>query len=59
LLVPALCACRFSKKWLDCHIEACKTHLGGKPLVLQEYNMLKDTYRVDYYNYVSEIRRSS
>lgn len=51
---PGLCS--FNKGWLDCHIEACKTQLGGKPLVIQEYNMPAAAgipLRLELYDYVS------
>lgn len=44
----------FNKHWLDCHIEACKAHLGGKPLVLQEYNMPAGPQRLEYYSYIKQ-----
>jgi hypothetical protein len=54
------CPCRCNKKWIECHLEACRTHLGGKPLVLQEFNMPRrppggqaDSLRLNYYDHVS------
>jgi len=51
---PPVSACSFNKRWLDDHIEASKTYLGGKPLVLQEYNMPASSLslRLEYYDYV-------
>jgi hypothetical protein len=43
----------FNKAWLASHLEACKTQLGNKPLVLQEYNMPQCPQRTAYYNHVS------
>jgi len=59
----------FNKRWLADHIEASKTYLGGKPLVLQEYNMpvaQKDDIRpspldlrLEYHDYVKQALKSN
>lgn len=55
LNLPSCCRCSVNELWLDSHIEACMTQLGGKPLVLQEFNMPEAaaSKRTEYYNYVS------
>jgi hypothetical protein len=46
-------AASFNKAWLASHLEACRTLLGNKPLVLQEYNMPQCPQRTEYYRHVS------
>jgi hypothetical protein len=51
----ALCCVthRFNKQWLERHIEAAAKELGGKPLVLQEYNMPACDQRTELFELVS------
>jgi hypothetical protein len=48
-------AARFDKLWLDVHLDACKKHLGNKPLVVQEYNLPASPQRSQLFSYVSQL----
>jgi len=56
-IVPAKQCLEYDERWLETHIQACKTVLGNKPLVLQEYNLPEYAgpgLRKEYFDYLTK-----